>query len=31
LNGPNDLVFAADGRLIFTDPGTYNPKDPDPS
>lgn len=31
LNGPNDLVFAADGRLIFTDPGTYNPKAPDPS
>jgi gluconolactonase len=31
LNGPNDLVFAADGRLIFTDPGTYNPANPDPS
>ena len=31
LNGPNDLVFAADGRLVFTDPGTYNPSDPDPS
>jgi gluconolactonase len=31
LNGPNDLVFAADGRLIFTDPGTYNPRNPDPS
>jgi gluconolactonase len=31
LNGPNDLVFAADGRLIFTDPGTYNPADPDMS
>lgn len=31
LNGPNDLVFAADGALIFTDPGTYNPADPDPS
>ncbi len=31
LNGPNDLVFAADGRLLFTDPGTYNPADPDPS
>ena len=30
-NGPNDLVFAADGRLIFTDPGTYNLADPDPS
>ena len=31
LNGPNDLVFAADGRLIFSDPGTYNPTNPDPS
>jgi len=31
LNGPNDLVFAADGRLVFTDPGTYNPAKPDPS
>jgi gluconolactonase len=31
LNGPNDLVFAADGRLIFTDPGTYDPANPDPS
>jgi gluconolactonase len=31
LNGPNDLVFARDGRLIFTDPGTYNPQDPDRS
>jgi gluconolactonase len=31
LNGPNDLVFAPDGRLIFTDPGTYNPTNPDPS
>jgi len=31
LNGPNDLVFAADGRLVFTDPGTYNPGNPDPS
>src|SRR4051812_8613895 len=31
LNGPNDLVFAADGRLIFSDPGTYNPAAPDPS
>lgn len=31
LNGPNDLVFAADGCLVFTDPGTYNPADPDPS
>ena len=31
LNGPNDLVFAPDGTLFFTDPGTYNPADPDPS
>jgi gluconolactonase len=31
LNGPNDLVFAPDGRLIFTDPGVYNPTNPDPS
>ena len=31
LNGPNDLVFAGDGRLVFTDPGTYNPQNPDPS
>jgi gluconolactonase len=31
LNGPNDMVFTADGRLIFTDPGTYNPANPDPS
>jgi gluconolactonase len=31
LNGPNDLVFAADGSLVFTDPGTYNPSNPDPS
>ncbi len=31
LNGPNDLVFAADGKLIFSDPGTYNPRNPDPS
>lgn len=31
LNGPNDLVFAPDGTLIFTDPGTYNPANPDPS
>ena len=31
LNGPNDLAFTGDGRLIFSDPGTYNPADPDPS
>jgi gluconolactonase len=31
LNGPNDLVFHQDGRLVFTDPGTYNPASPDPS
>jgi gluconolactonase len=31
LNGPNDLVFAADGSLVFSDPGNYNPKDPEPS
>jgi gluconolactonase len=31
LNGPNDLVFDAGGRLIFSDPGTYNPASPDPS
>jgi len=31
LNGPNDLVFAPDGGLVFSDPGTYNPKSPDPS
>jgi gluconolactonase len=31
LKGPNDLVFAPDGRLIFTDPGAYNPTNPHPS
>lgn len=31
LNGPNDLVFAPDGTLVWTDPGTYNPTNPDPS
>ena len=31
LNGPNDLCFAPDGSLVWTDPGTYNPANPDPS
>jgi gluconolactonase len=31
LRGPNDLVFAPDGTLYFTDPGTYDPAHPDPS
>jgi len=31
LNGPNDLCFAPDGSLVFSDPGTYNPSNPDPS
>ncbi len=31
LNGPNDLCFAGDGSLIFSDPGTYSPANPDPS
>lgn len=31
LNGPNDLCFMPDGSLVFSDPGTYNPKAPDPS
>lgn len=31
FNGPNDLVFDPDGRLYFTDPGTYRPDDPQPS
>ena len=31
LRGPNDLCFMPDGSLVFSDPGTYNPKNPDPS
>jgi gluconolactonase len=31
LNGPNDLCFMPDGSLVFSDPGTYTPKNPDPS
>lgn len=31
FHGPNDLVFGADGRLYFTDPGVYQPDDPQPS
>jgi len=31
LRGPNDLAFAPDGSLVFTDPGTYNPTAPHPS
>jgi gluconolactonase len=31
LNGPNDLCFTPDGSLVFSDPGTFNPSDPDPS
>ena len=31
FNGPNDLVFGQNGKLYFTDPGTYRPSDPEPS
>lgn len=31
FNGPNDLVFGSNGSLYFTDPGTYNTTNPDPS
>ncbi len=31
FNGPNDLVFGKNGKLYFTDPGTYRPEDPQPS
>jgi gluconolactonase len=31
FNGPNDLVFGKNGKLYFTDPGTYRPDNPEPS
>jgi gluconolactonase len=31
FHGPNDLVFGPDERLYITDPGTYQPADPEPS
>lgn len=31
FNGPNDLVFGKNGKLYFTDPGTYRPENPEPS
>ena len=31
FNRPNDLVFGKNGKLYFTDPGTYRPNDPQPS
>jgi gluconolactonase len=30
LVGPNDLAFDADGRLWFTDPGRFDPENPEP-
>jgi gluconolactonase len=30
LLGPNDLTFGADGSLYFTDPGRFDPDNPDP-
>jgi gluconolactonase len=30
LRGPNDLSFGGDGRLYFTDPGLFDPDNPDP-
>jgi gluconolactonase len=29
LQAPNDLAFGPDGQLYFTDPGDYDPEDPD--
>jgi gluconolactonase len=30
LLGPNDLTFGSDGRLYFTDPGLFDPENPEP-
>jgi gluconolactonase len=30
LLGPNDLTFGPEGRLYFTDPGLFDPENPDP-